>query len=52
MKKAIITVSIVVGFSTMTNAAIVQLDLFDSGCPTKFNWDSLYGRNSYARENT
>jgi hypothetical protein len=40
MKKAIIIVSIVVGFSTIANASIVQLDLFDLGCPRQYDFDN------------
>jgi hypothetical protein len=47
MKKVIIAVSLVAGFSTMANASIVQLDLFDLGCPTEFNWDSPYWQTDF-----
>jgi hypothetical protein len=42
-----VAVVLVLGFAGMANATIVQLDLFDLGCPTEFNWDNSYWRTDF-----
>jgi hypothetical protein len=50
MKRGIISIAatvLVLGFSGMARADIVELDLFDLGCPTEFNWDSPYWKTNF-----
>jgi len=43
----IITVVLVLGFAGMASAGIVELNLFDLGCPTEFDFDSPYWRTDF-----
>ena len=43
----VVTVMLVLGFAGMATATTVQLDLFDLGCPTEFNWDNPYWQTNF-----
>ena len=43
----IILAVFVLGFSGMADADIVELNLFDLGCPTEFNWDMQYWQTDF-----
>jgi len=48
MKRGITIIMVVfLGFTTMTNAAIVELDLFDLGCPRQYDHDNSTPDPSY-----
>jgi len=39
---ATVILVLVLGFAGISDADIVELDLFSIGCPTEFNWDNQY----------
>jgi len=50
MKRGIISIAAVVlllAFAGMAKANIVELNLFDLGCPTEFNWDNSYWQTDF-----
>jgi len=44
---ATIIVVLVLGFAGISDADIVELDLFSIGCPTEFDWDSSYWQEDF-----
>jgi hypothetical protein len=47
MFKKTILVVLILGFAGMAKAHIVELNLFDLGCPTEFNFDSSYWQTDF-----
>lgn len=43
----VITVVVVFGFAGVAGADVVEVNLFDLGCPAEFNWDTQYWQKDF-----